>query len=107
MPKYLIEASYTAEGVRGLMKDSASGRRAVVKDSVKSLGGKLESMYYSFGDHDALIILDLPDNVAAAALSAAVGATGMVRIKTTVLLTVEEVDKAVAKKSKYKAPGSK
>ena len=106
MPKYLIQASYTAEGVKGLIKDTASGRRAAVKDGVKGLGGKFESMYYSLGDDDAVIIVDLPDNVAAASLSAAVAATGMVRLKTTALLTVEEMDKAVAKKSKYKAPGS-
>ena len=106
MPKYMLQASYTAEGVRGLMKDTASGRRAAVKASLKGAGGKLESMYYSFGKDDAVVIMDLPDNVAAASMSAAVGASGMVRVRTTPLLTVEEMDKALAKKSKYRAPGS-
>jgi len=106
MPKYLVQASYTAEGVKGLIKDTASGRRGAVKDGVKALGGKLESMHYSLGDHDAVVIVDLPDHIAAASLSAAVGATGLVRIRTTALLTVEEMDKAVAKKSKYMGPGS-
>jgi uncharacterized protein with GYD domain len=105
MPKYLLQASYTAEGLRGLVKDTASGRRAAVKTVVKGLGGKLESMYYSFGKDDALLIMDLPDNVAAAALSTAVGASGMVRVRTTPLITVEEIDKALARKSKYRAPG--
>ena len=106
MPKYMLQASYTAEGVRGLIKDTASGRRAAVKASLKAVGGKLESMYYCFGKDDAVVIMDLPDNVAAASMSAAVGASGMVRVRTTPLLTVEEMDKALAKKSKYRAPGS-
>ena len=106
MPKYLLQASYTAEGVRGLIKDTASGRRAAVKAGIKGVGGKLESMYYCFGKDDAVVIMDLPDNVAAATLSAAVGASGMVHVRTTPLLTVEEMDKALAKKAKYRAPGS-
>lgn len=106
MPKYMLQASYTAEGVKGLIKDTASGRRAAVKAGVKGVGGKLESMYYCFGEDDVVVIMDLPDNVAAASLVAAVGASGLVRARTTPLLTVEEMDKALAKKVGYKAPGS-
>jgi len=106
MAKFLIQANYTAEGVKGLIKDSASGRRAAVKDAVKALGGKLESMYYCLGKDDAVLIVDLPDSATAAGMSAAVAATGVVRIRTTPLLTIEEMDKALARKSKYKAPGS-
>ena len=79
MPKYMLQASYTADGVKGLIKDTASGRSAAVKASLKAVGGKLESMYYCFGKDDAVIIMDLPDNVAAASLAAAVGASGLVR----------------------------
>jgi len=106
MPKYLLQASYTADGVKGLIKDSASGRRAAVKAAVKGVGGKIESMYYSFGKADVVVIMDLPDNVAAATLAAAVGSSGLVRLTTTPLITVEEMDKALAKKIKYQAPGS-
>lgn len=106
MPKFMLQVSYTAEGVRGLIKDTASGRRAAVKAGVKSVGGKLESMYYCFGEDDAVVILDLPDNVAAASVVTAVGASGLVRARTTPLLTVEEMDKALAKKVGYKVPGS-
>jgi uncharacterized protein with GYD domain len=77
-----------------------------VKAGVKAVGGKLESMYYCFGRDDAVIITDLPDNVAAASLVAAVGASGLVRARTTPLLTVEEMDKALTKKVRYNAPGS-
>ena len=106
MPRYMLQASYTAEGAKGLISDMASGRRAAVKAAIKSVGGKLESMYYCFGKDDVVVIMDLPDNIAAASLIAAVGASGMVRGRTTPLLTVEEMDKALTKKAGYKAPGS-
>ena len=106
MPKYLLQATYTADGVQGLMKDTASGRRAAVKAGLKSVGGKLESMHYCFGEHDVVCIMDLPDNAAAASLAAAVRAGGLVRTKTIPMLTVEEMDKALAKKAAYKNPGS-
>jgi uncharacterized protein with GYD domain len=106
MPKYMLQASYTAEGLKGLMKDTASGRRAAVKAAIKAAGGKFESMHYCFGKDDVVVIMDLPDQVAAAGLAATVGAGGLVRARTTPLITVEEMDKALAKKVAYKGPGS-
>ncbi len=106
MPTYMLQASYTADGMKGLIKDSASGRRSVVKAIVKAAGGKLESMHYSFGKADVVVIMALPDNTAAASLAATVGASGLVKVTTTPLLTVEEMDKALARKINYKAPGS-
>ena len=105
MAKYLIQASYVGEGVKGLLKDGGSKRRAAAEAVAKSLGGSLESFYFAFGDTDAFAIVDLPDNVAMSALALTVGASGMVRIKTTVLLTPEEVDKVVQKTATYRAPG--
>jgi uncharacterized protein with GYD domain len=105
MPKYLVHARYTAEGLRGLIKDMASGRKAAVQKALKGLGGKLESMYYCFGKDDVILITDLPDNTAAAAMSIAVGASGLVDLQVTPLLTIEEIDKAVTLKSAYRAPG--
>ena len=105
MPKYLIEASYTAEGARGLAKDGGSRRRTVVDEMVKKLGGKLETFYYAFGDADAILIVDLPDAATAAAVSIAIGASGAVGSKTTVLLTAEEIDQAAKKSVGYRAPG--
>ena len=69
MPKYLIQASYTPEGIKGVMKDKASGRKAAVEKAMASVGGKVESFYYSFGKHDVVVIADAPDNISAAALS--------------------------------------
>ena len=105
MPKYMIQASYTAEGLKGLHKDKASGRRTAVINALEPLRGKLESMHFAFGQDDVIAILDLPDNVSASALSLAVSASGLVRTRTTPLLTVEEVDQALQKTVKYKAPG--
>ena len=62
MPKYLIQARYTTEAIQGLVRDSASGRRADVQAAVKALGGKVEAFYYAFGDDDVVAILDLPSS---------------------------------------------
>ena len=105
MPKYLIQGSYTPEGLKGLAKDKASGRKAAVQAAMKSLKGKVESLYFTFGSDDVVVIVDAPDNIAAAAMSLSVGSTGLVNIRTTPLLTVEEVDQALALPSKYRAPG--
>ena len=105
MAKYLYQGSYTPEGVIGLMKDTASGRRSAIKAAAKSVGGKVEAMYFGFGAEDVLVILDLPDNIAAARIAAAVAASGMVSGITTPLLTVEEMDKALTKNAKYQPPG--
>lgn len=106
MPKFLCEAAYSAEGLNGLVTDTAAGRKAAVQKAVRALGGKLESFHFAFGDNDVVLILDLPDNVAAAALALAVGTTGLVQVRTTVLVTVEEMDKAIKIKTKYRAPGT-
>ena len=105
MAKFLMQASYTAEGLKGLHKDKASGRRTAIASALESAGGKLEATYYCFGEDDVIVIADLPDNIAASSFAMAVAASGLVRMRTTPLLTVEEVDKALAKKSTYRAPG--
>jgi uncharacterized protein with GYD domain len=105
MPKYLIQASYTTEGIQGLVGDSASGRRADVQEAVRAVGGRVEAFYYAFGHDDVIIILDLPDNITAAAVGLNTAGSGAVRVRTTPLLTVEEVDKALEVKMRYRAPG--
>jgi uncharacterized protein with GYD domain len=106
MPKYLIEASYTAEGLRGLQKDKASGRKQAVTKVVESLEGKVEALYFALGEHDVVMIVEMPDVASAAALALGVSSTGLVRTRTTALLTVEETDRALAKKLNYRAPGA-
>ena len=106
MAKYMVTASYSADGLKGLYKDKASGRREAVRQALESVGGKLESAYYALGEYDVVIIADLPDNVAASALSLTASATGLVRTRTTALLTVEETDKALATTVKFRGAGT-
>jgi uncharacterized protein with GYD domain len=106
MAKYLITASYSADGLKGLQKDKASGRREALRQACESIGGKLEAFYMAFGEADVVTILDLPDNIAASALSLAASATGLVRTRTTPLLTVEEVDKSLAAPVKFRGAGA-
>jgi len=105
MPKYLYQASYTPEGTKGLLKDGASKRRAAVEEVAKALGGKVEAFYYAFGEPDVFVIVDVPDHASAAAVSLAVNASGAVRLKTTVLMTPEEMDAATKKSVSYRPPG--
>ncbi|MBV8795018.1 MAG: GYD domain-containing protein [Hyphomicrobiales bacterium] len=107
MPKYLFEARYSSEGAIGLAKEGGTGRREAVKKHLDELGGKLESIYFAFGDVDCFAIVDLPDNVAAAALSLAVNESGLIATKAVVLLTPEEMDKAGKKKVHFRGPGKK
>ena len=105
MPKFLVEASYSADGLKGLQKDKATGRRAAVTKAVEGLGGKVEAFYYALGDRDVITIVDLPNAVSATALALGASSTGLVRTKTTVLLTVEETDQALQKHVSFRAPG--
>ena len=105
MPKYLVQANYVGEGLKGLLKEGGSSRRAAVEKLFGSLGGKVESFYYAFGDTDLFVIADVPDNVTAAALSLTVNAAGAATSRVTVLLTPEEIDAAGKKSPTYRPPG--
>ena len=105
MPKFLIEGSYTAEGLQGLAKDKASGRQAALEESLKTLGGKLDGIYYALGEADIYVLCECPDHVTAAAFALAASSSGLVRTKTIPLMTVAETDRALGMKTGYKAPG--
>lgn len=107
MPKFLIEASYQSEGAKGLAKEGGSHRRAVVADMIKKSGGTMESFYYAFGESDLYIVCDLPDSVSAIAISLAVNSSGGAKVKTTPLISVEEMDAAAKKQVAYRPPGAK
>lgn len=106
MPKYLFQANYTAEGVRGLKDAGAASRAKAVDDMATALGGSLESFYFAFGDVDAYVVVDLPDDEAAAAAAFTVGASPMTTLKTVKLLTLEEADAAIGRSVSYRPPGS-
>jgi uncharacterized protein with GYD domain len=106
MPKYLITASYTPEGTKGLLAEGGSGRKAVVQKAVQGLGGKLDAMYFAYGDTDVVLICDMPDAASGLALSLAANASGTVKVRTTPLITVEEVDAACKTSVSYRGAGA-
>src|SRR5215218_7772931 len=106
MPKYLIEASYTLEGVKGVQSAGGTTRRDAVAAVAESVGGKLESFHFGFGESDAYVIVDLPDNESAAAVALTVNAAGAATTKTVVLLTPDEVDAAAKRSVDYRPPGA-
>jgi uncharacterized protein with GYD domain len=105
MPKYLVTVAYTIEGAKGLRTDGGTKREHVIRMAIEGLGGKLEAFYFTMGDKDAIVIADLPDALAAAALSLSVAAAGGARCSTTPLLTPAEMDHACERKTAYKGPG--
>ncbi|MGH8719332.1 MAG: GYD domain-containing protein [Burkholderiales bacterium] len=105
MAKYLVKASYSVEGARGIKKDGGSARRTAVQNMVQGLGGKLECFYFTFGEPDAFAIIDVPDAVSVAAMSLAVNSVIGAHVSTTVLITPEEMDQAAKKSVSYRPPG--
>lgn len=105
MPKYLAQATYTNEGMQGLLKYGGTKRREAVEELAESLGGKVEAFYYALGDHDVFVIFDLPDTVSVITASMVVNASGAARVKMTVLLSPDEIDQATQKTVTYFPPG--
>lgn len=105
MPKFLVKASYSAEGTRGLLKDGGTGRKQAIEGLIESVGGTVEAFYYAFGDDDLVWICDLPSNSDAIAMSLAVNAARGARLTTTPLLSLDEIDEGVAKAVTYRPPG--
>ena len=106
MAKYLIKGSYSVEGTKGLLKEGGSSRRKALEQMAQGLGGKLEAFYFTFGEADAIAIIDAPDATTAAAVSLAVNSTGAVQVSTIPLISAEEIDAACKKSVDYRAPGA-
>lgn len=106
MAKFLISASYTSDGTRGLLQEGGSGRKNAVQKALQSLGGSLDAMYFAYGENDVVLIADVPDSVSGLALSLAANASGTVTVRTTPLITVEEMDTACKKLVMYRPAGA-
>ena len=106
MARFLVKASYTTEGAKGIQSAGGTSRRDVVAKMAEGLGGKLESFYFAFGETDAYVVLELPDNQSAAAASIAVNTAGGATSEVVVLLTPEEIDAAAKLSVDYRPPGS-
>lgn len=104
MPKYLATACYSPDGLKGLLETGGTARAAVLRKAIEGLGGNLLSFDYAFGADDVVLIIEFPDNVAAAALSLAVSAAGAAATRITVLISPEEIDQAAKKTVAYAPP---
>ena len=102
MAKYMLKASYTIDGTKGLIKEGGSARRAAVQKTIEGLGGRLECFYYSFGEPDTFAIVARRDKHRG--LSLAINAAGAAHVSTSVLLTPEQIDEAVKKSVSYRPP---
>ena len=105
MPRYLLQATYTTDGVKGLLKDGGTKRRSAIQQMVTGLGGKVETVYFAFGEADVYVFVEASDAVSVAAMSLAVNASGAANVRTIQLLTPEEIDQATKKTVTYRAPG--
>jgi len=103
--KFLVKASYTLDGAKGVQRAGGTSRREAVAKMAEGLGGSLESFYFAFGETDAYVVLDMPDNKSAAAASIAVNASGGATSEVIVLLTPEEIDEAAKVSVDYRPPG--
>lgn len=106
MPQYLMQVAYAPGAWAALLK-KPQNRLDTVRPAVEKLGGKIETGWFSFGDYDLIAIIEMPDNVSAAAFSIAASAGGAVKaIKTTPLLALDEGVEAMKKAgtSGYKPP---
>ena len=106
MPKYLLKVNYNVNGVKGVMKEGGSGRREAATQLIESVGGKLESFYFAWGDVDVYAVADMPDAASAASAALAVSAGGGASCSTVVLLEAEEIDQATQKSADYRPPGA-
>ncbi len=99
MPHYLIQAAYTPDAAAAMVKNPQD-RIAAITPAVEKLGGKVVGGWHAFGEYDAIAVLDMPDNVSAAAFSLAASAGGAVKaLKTTPLITTAEMMEAQRKAS--------
>jgi uncharacterized protein with GYD domain len=97
MPSYLMQVAYSSEGIAAIIKNPQD-RTEAVRKPIEKLGGKLNGAWFTFGDHDVAIIVEMPDNVSAAAIALAFAGGGACKsVKTTPLLSPAEALEALKK----------
>ena len=109
MPSYLLQVSYSAESLTALIK-RPQNRGEIVGKSVEKLGGSVTGFWLAFGDYDVVGIVEMPDNVTAAAFAMAIAAGGGCKnVKTTPLMSMTEGIDALKKASSsgYKPASAK
>ena len=106
MGKYLFQGALSQQGMTGLRKEGGTGRRTAIEATITGAGGTVEAFYFAFGSTDVVVVADLPDNVAAGAVATAVSASGAGSMKTTVLITPEEMDRIASTEIGFRPPGA-
>jgi uncharacterized protein with GYD domain len=104
MAKYMLHVNYSHQGLKGLAAGGGSARQKAATEAVESVGGSIDAFYFAFGDTDVVVIADFPDEVSAAAMAITVGASGGASVRTTVLMTPQDMDKAAKKQVAYRPP---
>ncbi|CAN5500993.1 hypothetical protein BH23BAC1_BH23BAC1_25130 [soil metagenome] len=107
MKKYLIKGTYNSDGTKGLLHEGGSSRKAAIEKMLAVIDGKVESFYYSFGEDDVYVIVELPDDISGAAVALRVNASGLVKISMTPLFSTTDIDEAANRSVSYRAPGEK
>lgn len=105
MGKYLMAADYVGTGITGLIKEGGTRRRSAIADLFGSMGGRLEAFYYAFAERNVYLIGELPDDATAMAMALKIDSSGVATCRVTVLLSPEDMDIAVKKTGRYRAPG--
>jgi uncharacterized protein with GYD domain len=105
MGKYLMASDYVGAGITGLIKEGGSRRRSVIADLFDSMGGRLEVFYYAFAERNVYLIGELPDDATAMAMALKINSSGLATCRVTVLASPEDMDIAVKKTGRYRAPG--
>lgn len=107
MSYYLIQASYTGPAIAAMIKNPQD-RAAAVRPMIEKAGGKLHGLWFTFGESDVVAIAEMPNNVSAAALSMAIGASGaMSSYRSTPLMTSGEAVEAMQKAGAVSYPAPK
>lgn len=100
MPIYMYELAYTPGSWAAQLTNPANRIESVGRAACEAVGGKMIGGWYCFGDYDAMLIADVPDNQSMAAIALAVAAGGAVKAShTTVLMTGAEGVAAMKKAS--------
>ena len=106
MARFMFKVSYSKEGIQGVIKEGAANRRTFIEKMAVDMGGSITSFDFAFGETDVYAIAEMPDAITAAAVATAVGAAGTGSIETVVLLSAEDIDRAIEQHAPYRAPGA-
>ncbi len=107
MAKYMIKASYSPDGLKGVMAKGGSARAEAIEKLAAGVGGSVDGVYFSFGSDDLFAIVEAPSHEAMAAIAGTVGQTGALsKYETVVLLTPSQIDDAANMTVDYSPPGS-